>query len=122
MKYWLENQDMYDTYLKAPMTEKRNFMGSFMANEMKTNKKARVQWFGTETVSTQKEAAHMFEWMSKKAMIDRFGEKKALSKIEHYKKDENKADRVRPDEDTGLDDDDNAEFKVYTDTGGDREV
>ena len=64
----------------------------------------------------------MYQWMSKKQMIDKYGEAKGLANIVEFSKPEKRAERRRADQDTGLDDDDNAEFKNYFDTGGDREV
>ena len=56
-----------------------------------------------------------FEWLSKAQMITRFGQEKALAKIQFGKLPH------RPGEDTGLDGEWGREYKIYADTGGDTE-
>ena len=74
------------------------------------------QQTGQKSITSLKESESKHEWMCWEKMKVHFGEPKAQAKIDSGKLES------RPDPDTGKDDKDNKEWKVYFDTGGNKEL
>ena len=109
MKHYLESTGQYDAYMVAPMPVKRGWLERHWAHQLangggiKTSKRV---------VQTNQHKERDFEWMNKWAMIQRFGEVKAVNKINSGKLQE------QPDKDTGLTGEWDIEYKVFKETGG----
>ena len=69
-----------------------------------------------KSITSLKETDHSYKWMCWEQLKVHFGEVKAQAKVDSGKLES------RPDPDTGKDDKDNKEWKVYFDTGGNKEL
>ena len=74
------------------------------------------QHTGQKSITSLKESESKHEWMCWEKMKVHFGEPKAQAKIDSGKLES------RPDPHTGLNDKDNKEWKVYSDTGANKEL
>eukprot|EP00959_Pyramimonas_sp_CCMP1952_P138659 2902245-Pyramimonas_sp.AAC.1 len=88
--------------------------GWFAVHVKERNRKAEIK--SERSLESKKKSEHLFVWMGKQQMINAFGEAKAASKIASNKLES------RPDPDSGLDDEWNREYKVWTDSGGNIEA
>jgi hypothetical protein len=111
MSYWLSKQGLDAHYHNAPLSVKKSFFVQWSAEKLATEGKATT----IHEVVAKGIKARAFEWISKKALISKFGEDKALAKIECNKL------ATRPDPDSGRADEWHVEYKLYSDTGGNEE-
>lgn len=109
LMYWLEAQGKKDGYNALTPTSRKKFFLHWVAKSIKEGNAVNRTW---RKINNKKEDVDKGKWMAKYGMTQLFGEQKALAKINLLN---NKADRHRPDRDTGLDDEWNREYKIYED-------
>eukprot|EP00959_Pyramimonas_sp_CCMP1952_P144581 3026050-Pyramimonas_sp.AAC.1 len=107
--YWLASEGKRAGYDALTPAARKVFFVSWVAKSMKEGNSVNRTW---RKVNHKKEDVDKSKWMAKHGMIQLFGEHKALAKIKLL---DDKADRHRPDRDTGLDDEWSRECKIYED-------
>lgn len=113
MSYWLAQNGMKDEYDDAPIHEKKKFILHFASEQLKKEGEKTMQTEEVHNFSNKK--ARNFRWMSLEILQREIGKNKANNKVASGKL------LSRPDPDTGLDDEDNREYKIYEDVGGEEE-
>ena len=112
MRQDLQQKELYDDYLACPMGERKKHLIRWMAGQLNsTESKKTKNWSGVEKLTTEKKSGYEGGWVSKHWLVTNLGEEKAKNKIAYYRA----QGLVRPDPDTKLDDDENAEFKHSAD-------
>ena len=116
LQYWLMKNKCKDLYDKSGMDSKKDFMERWFANKMAGNlgygKKSQNS---TQKISSMKETQCVWKWMCWEEMKMEFGEAKAKNKVDSG------ILEWRADPDTGLLDFHNKEWKVWVETGSNKE-
>ena len=104
MHFYLQNIGKKNAYDRLSSAEKKEFFLKWFA---KKAGESTVTSNASQSVTTVTESGDNFEWMGKDAMIQKLGERKAMSKIESGKLE------TRPDQDTGKAGEWDIEYKVF---------
>ena len=116
MRFALQQAGTWDAYLSKPMPHRKLFFESWCAREFVSDSKRARKWEGNKRLQTEKTGYVGWEWCSKKKLVDEWGEVKFRAKLDLKKL------VKRADPDTGLSDEDNAEFKLVKEGGQETEV
>ena len=108
MTYWLRLHGYDQDYFAKNATAKREYLAMWQADKMSSGNRTRVE---EKTVTSESSSGRKFVYMAKQQLINEYGEAKALAKIRSG------ALEHQPDPDSGLDDEWNREYKIWT-TGG----
>ncbi|CAK0849990.1 unnamed protein product, partial [Prorocentrum cordatum] len=107
LMHWLASEGQRAGYDALTPAARKVFFVSWVAKSMEEGNSANRTWW---KVNHKKEDVDKSKWMANRGMIQLFGEHKALANIKLLG---DKADRHRPDRDTGLDDEWSRECKIY---------
>ena len=111
MHCWLDRKGWKKKFHKLTPEEKREFFLCWFADSLE---KGEVNAKGHKTVGLMRTKKEIGQWWSKKRLYDTYGAVKAENKMAKLPK--------RADRDTGLDDDENAEWYVIEHTDENAEV
>ena len=78
MSHYLKNTEKLEAYKSLPMQERKSFLESWVADQMGKSE-GKKSFDSSRTLATQKARARGWEWVSKAAMITKFGEVKATT-------------------------------------------
>ena len=115
LRYALQSDGTWDAYLEMPIAERKSWMEAWAGAQIDKGTKQSKVWLTCKTLSTTKNAGFGWEWCSKKKCVDEWGLTKFLAKKASGKL------QKRADPDTGLSDDDNAEFRLKREYGSEME-
>ena len=81
MAYYLQSQGAYDAYAAMGNAAKTEYLEKFLANKIKDGT-VKTSFSVTKRISGLQEAKDAYQWMTKKQMIDLWGEEKTNGKLE----------------------------------------
>lgn len=111
MMYFLQTQGGEKSYAKKTTAEKRDFFESYYT-ELCIKKGTISKQVVRKACSEVATESLKYDWLSKKEMEDKWGVARAAARIAALP-----ADMTRPDPITGLNDEDNKEWKIYRNVG-----
>ena len=118
MRFNLTAEGTYDDYQAAPMKERKEFLLRWAARQLKDGSKKTKNWQGVEKLISSESAGYEGGWVSKAFLVKELGEIKANNTIAALRR----LGKARADQLTGLDDDENADFKWSKDVFAASEV
>jgi hypothetical protein len=114
LDYFLKKNGITRDFDRKSATAKREYLEAWFGARL-AETRGKLNSTVTESFGSSHESQVAYSWMSKQALIDQFGEKKAMNKINSGKL------ATQPDPDTGLDGEWDVEYKVFAETGKDVE-
>ena len=97
--------------MTLPMKVRNEWFELWVGEQLEEGSKMSKVWMGQRILASEILAGDKWEWASKERLIQFWGKTKTENRIA-----KNVLER-RPDPLTGLEDDENAEFKMYKDCG-----
>ena len=111
MRFALQQEDVWDRYLVKPMAARKEYLEAWVARQLVSDERYAKQWTGKKSLQSEQATGLGWSWVSKHKLVNEWGEKKFQAR-----KDAGKLIK-RADPETGLSDDDNAEFKLVVEQG-----